>query len=147
MVVIEARTLEGKTLREIGAELGIPHNTVLFHLQKTIRPAWRERTNRGVEQVLAKLDRCYRHAWQMLLEEAEGLSDEARAVSRPGSVGWLQLALDCLREEAKLLGLYSAKKAKVEEEEGFRIAGMSTEELDKKMMALILKKVKEQGGD
>ena len=42
MVVIEARTLEGKTLREIGAELGIPHNTVLFHLQKTIRPAWRE---------------------------------------------------------------------------------------------------------
>ena len=110
MAVIEARTLEGKTLREIGAELGIPHNTVHYHLQKTIRPAWRELTNRGVEQMLAKLDRCYSHAWEMLLKNPDDMSDEARASSRPGSVVWLKLALVCLREEAKLLGLYPAKK-------------------------------------
>ena len=37
------------------------------------------------------------------------------------------------------------KKVKVEREEGFRMAGKSTEKLDKKMMALVLKKIEEQG--
>ena len=143
MMVIEARVLEGKTLREIGAELGIPHNTVFHHLSKTIRPAWREKTKRGVEQVLAKLDRCYRHSWKMLLENPDAMSDEARATSRPGSSSWLQQALDCLKEEAKLLGHYSASKVKVEEE-GFRVAGMSTDELDAKMMKKLLTKIEEK---
>ena len=64
------------------------------------------------------------------------------AFSRPGSVAWLDRAADCLKEEAKLLGMYRPPKAPVlDDAEGFRIAGMSTQELDKKMMALVLEKI------
>ena len=142
MVVIEARTLEGKTLREIGAELGIPHNTVLYHLRKTIRPAWRERSGRTVESLIARLDRCYRHAWEML-HQPFCAPDQGAQFSRPGDVSWLAQAIRCLQEEAKLLGQYKPPQVQVkDDDEGFRIAGMSTEELDKKMMALVLEKIR-----
>ncbi len=47
-----------------------------------------------------------------------------------------------LKEEAKLLGQYKPPQVQVkDDDEGFRIAGMSTEELDTKMMKLVLEKI------
>ena len=142
LLALEAGVLEGKTLREIGCELGINHVTLFHQLRNTIRPAWREKSGRTVESLIARLDRCYRHAWEMLHQPISAAGKGAQ-FSRPGDVSWLAQAIRCLQEEAKLLGHYKlAQVAVKDDDEGFRIAGMSTEELDQKMMALVLEKVR-----
>ena len=143
LVIIETGTLEGKTTRELGAELGVSHVTIVGHLTRSIRPAWRAKTGRAVEDVLARLDQCYQHAWKKLnmavWDKEVGRAD----LSRPRSSAWLGQAIDCLKEESKLLGHYAQTTPSAEEEE-FRVAGMTNEELDAKMMKRLMTKVNER---
>lgn len=101
---LEVGVLQGRTLRAIAMELGVDHRTLVPHLRDTIRPAWREKSGRTVNDLLARLDECYRHAWAMLLKRPIGMFQGEAGVARPGSPAWLAEAIKCLQEEAKLLG-------------------------------------------
>ena len=140
---LEAGVLEGRTLRAIAMEMGVPHQTLVPHLRDVIRPAWRENSGRTVDSLLARLDQVSRNAWAMFHQVLHKEGQRA-AFSRPGGAAWLGQVVDCLKEEAKLLGQYKPAQVQIkpEEKEGFRIAGMSTAELDTKMMALVLEKIK-----
>ena len=143
LIAIETGVLEGKTLRQIGAELGIAHTTLFGHLQRTIRPAWREKTGSSIEELLARLRACYRHAWKKLTMAVWDKEVGRPDITKPGSSAWLAQAVDCLKEEAKLLGHYKPTTVHVDEDE-FRMAGMTNEELDAKMMKRLMTKVNER---
>ena len=127
-----------------------------------LQPAWKEKLHRGAEIELAKIDHLERLAWGRM-DQDEQAEDRATiteeltkdgadgflvkrmntSLRRRNAAGWVAVVQWCIELRCKLLGHYSASKVKVEDE-GLRVAGMSTDELHAKMMKRLLEKVEEK---
>ena len=81
---IEELYLRGETGPAIAKKFGVHHNTIYGHLERTIRPAWRELQNRSVEEQLEKIRHLRRTAWRKF---DESIMMSPSMSTRPASQG------------------------------------------------------------
>jgi len=149
---IEELYLRGETGPAIAERLGVHHNTIYGHLDRTIRPAWRELQNRSVEEQIEKIRHLRRTAWRRFdesinpetretietaLSEETGLVEIVKraltTISHKADPSWLDIVKWCIAEENKIWGFYAPDRHVFEEQAEFRVAGVSPEELDEIM--------------
>ena len=159
----ERELIRGRSVAAIAKELGVHPSTLQEQVDRHLRPAWRAKLRRAAEIELAKIDHLEAIAWQKMLGNEPGetqteISRElleggsslelvkiaTRRIRRPGSTAWAMVIQWAIELRCKLLGHYKAADARIEEKDEFRVAGMSTDELDAKMMKLLLDKVMEK---
>ena len=155
--------LAGWKTSQIAVKVGVDWSTVDYHLKSTIQPIWEKNLVHKASIELAKIDRMEHIAWKKLIEDLpfeervtvtesllEGGGDlqlvkRIRSTNpRRGSTEWMKIIQWCIQARWKLLD-YCVGSPKVKaDDEGFRIAGRSTEQLDKDMVQLLLEKIDEQ---
>jgi len=159
----ERELIRCRSVAPIAKELGVHPSTLQEHVDRHLRPAWRAKLRRGAEVELAKIDYMERIAWERMdrdepVESRRTLTEGLReggadlelvqrvntSLKRRSAASWVAVIQWAIELRCKLLGHYSASKVKVEEKEEFRVAGMSTDELDAKMMKKLLTKIEEK---
>ncbi len=120
----------GKTLREIGREVGINHNTVDYHLEKTIRPVWREHIRDDLKEDLAKVALIEREAWKRY-RVSQNLKD-------------LDLVTWAIEHRAKIAGHYAPAKLEVGRKSEVRVAGKTPAEFNEETLRMIVQRTKER---
>ena len=161
--LIEREIIRGRSVSAVARELDVHPSTVQGHLERQLRPAWQSKLRRGAEVELAKIDHLEAIAWERMDRDEpaesrktviEGLREGGAdlelvqrmntSLKRRNATGWVAVVQWCIEMRCKLLGHFAATKVKVEEKDEFRVAGMSTDELDAKMMKMLLEKVEEK---
>ncbi len=159
---IADRWLAGWSHRKIAEEIGVDPSVISYHLEKSIKPAWKEKLHRGAEIELAKIDNLEAIAWGRMDEEApmesretvtEALTEGGTDLElvqrmntnlrRRNTAGWVAVIEWCIELRCKLLGHFAPTKVKVEEE-GLRVAGKTIDELDAEMMGRLMAKITER---
>jgi len=115
--------LEGRSLRAIGAIVGMAHTTVAGHLQRTIRPAWQEELVSSRATTLAKIAHIESTAWDRYEGELGSESPDGQSMTAAmKTIQW------CVEQVARIDGHYASLRVK-REEAGVRIAGLPQHEL------------------
>ena len=66
---IGQRFFTGHSAREIAEKIGVDESTIRHHLEKTLKPMWRDRIKDTVGEVLAEIEAIKRIAWQHFRSE------------------------------------------------------------------------------
>ena len=151
--VIAEMHLSGCTQKMIADKFGVSMQAVQNTMKLHIFPAFQSQLGNDRGTHLAKLDLIYRTAWvkfqeggnataeewEQLKESEEGYEKLFKRIKKPEAKHWLDLAVECLKERAKLLGLYEPEKTAVDI--GLRVAGQSTTEMNRNMMTKLYEQV------
>ena len=68
---IGGRYLRGNPLSEIAQALELSYTTVRYHLEHSIRPAWKERLQKRLDEELARVAKIEATAWRKFRESCE----------------------------------------------------------------------------
>ncbi len=151
--VIARLTLQGKTTREIGAELGLDHTTVARRL-KLYQQQWRDMALQDVSttkgRILDELRMLRAEAWeswrlsrgeQVAVQEEEGYGPKGetgrtttRTKTTHGDPSYLNAILVSIGQESRLLGLNEPETIELTSKEALRhegekLADYTTEQL------------------
>ena len=120
--------LQGTTLEVLADTFGCSIKTVWTHLQRHIKPAWKESVIADLDTDLAKTAVVEAEAWRRYLEDdsKQDLSD----------VRW------AIEHRAKIFGFYAAKKHE-HKQEGARVAGLTPHEYAQRLLGRIMDKAEE----
>jgi hypothetical protein len=110
---IERMLLDGLSTYAIAERLGVARETIDGHVERHIRPWWRQQAARSSDQLKAEVQRVKEENWKRYRKSPiVGLAD----------VRW------AVEQEAKLGGFYAAEKHEVSGAGEFRAAGQSPQE-------------------
>lgn len=98
--------IQGKTEREVAAELGISHSSV-GRLWIKQRERWADEHEALVERELEKLDYIEAEHWKAYQESRAGPDGDVKALAPVGEPEHLGRVLAVMQERARRLGLYS----------------------------------------
>lgn len=158
--------LRGRTLRQIGAEVGISFQSVAYHIESSIRPQLRENRQRSVGEFLGEVREVFRSAWDQfekstlepieITTERKGLSNpsgqsggsskltvlerKTRRTRPRGDVQCLKVVMGCLGLEQSVLGFPE------EQDIGLRYAGADPETIDDEMVERMAKAIAKRRG-
>lgn len=175
--IIGREWLRGTAVEMIASAIPCDPKTVWHHINRTIRPLWRNQLDQSLVDELAKIQAIERIAWQhfdksesvlteQTLREAverdiaggiksgeslfDGVGDGLQIVERItkkvkklANPTWLSVIQWCIELRLKVGGHLSG--AKLENEHSLRVAGMSPEQLDKKMLGRLLIEMEARG--
>jgi AraC-like DNA-binding protein len=117
-------------LTAIAEELGVSEHTVRHHLQKHVRPAWREQMAADLGADLAKTREIERAAWE-----------RHRETSDPADLAMAKWAVE---HRAKVFGHYAAAKMSVQQGPAIRVCGQSPDQFDQETLTLLLERIQER---
>lgn len=158
--------LRGKTLRQIGAEVGISFQSVAYHIESSIRPQLRENRQRSVGEFRGELRQVFQTAWEQYeksVNEPIEITSERKGLSNPdgtssgaknltilekttrrtqprGDVQCLKLAKDCLELEQRVL------RFPEEQDIGLRYAGADPEQISDEMVERLCQAIVKRRG-
>jgi len=157
---IARRYLQGESYVSIGKAVGLRWEIVRHHLEKNIRPRWREHPPAMLEEELQKLRVLEQVAWAKFKESEKPTSiqkmkEEIRPKhtvntlekiigTRTGEATWLHVVEWCMEHRAKLLGLFAEAKVRIRLEDTYRVAGQSAAEMDAAMMKRLEERIEER---
>jgi hypothetical protein len=157
-LVLQAKGPAEIALRLTEAGTPITKQGVHYWIKNVIRPEIEREAKTTVHIEVAKLNLIESEAWdrfrangtdEVVDETAEhlingGIIGLRKIVkkARPEAAVWLQTVLDCIDKRCRILGYYSATR--VDHEVGFRVAGMTPDEVDQEMLERLAKRLEEQ---
>ena len=119
--------LRGCPATKIALELGVTERTVRHHLERNIRPIWRESPYCDLEEDLRKVAFIEQAAW--------GLFRQTRDVRHLQNVRW------AIVYRAKVFGYYASSRRKGVSHGEVRIAGRTFDQMDDDSLMRILRRI------
>lgn len=145
--------LDGHTLAEIGAKLGV-HTSAICRDIKAARQVWREDAADAVESMVAeqlqKIDAVERRAmraWERSTEDKEIVTQKVdaegkrevtkRTEGQAGCPAFLGIQLDCIEQRRKILGIDAPQRSEISGPAGGPIAIVRADQISDDELARI----------
>lgn len=128
--IIAQLFLRGVGVRAIGRKVGVDVGTVIHHLEKKLKPIWREAMVIEAEVELAKVAKLEIKAWAHFEET--------------GDLAALQNVRWAMEYRAKVGSLYADQRLTLTHAGEIRLAGKSPDAFDQDTMGIILEGIKQR---
>lgn len=163
---IEEMRLKALSPWKIGERLGLAEGTIRYQLETYIYPLWREKRIENLGDEIAKVEAIEAVAWERFEKSQEpqtkeqiekALAEEgadpdtamqivkevSTITQRVGEVSWLSVIQWCIEWRSKVGGYYAPTKHEFRGDGDLRVAGLSTEQIDKAMLDRLRQRVAE----